>query len=222
MNINVSYDAQNIGNHADSLPEINIYQFAKRFFDILLSVICILFLLPLCLLISMLIKFDSSGAVLFKQVRVGQNGKEFIIYKFRTMSENAPAAMATWKLSNADTYITRVGKFLRCTSLDELPQMINVLKGDMSFIGPRPLVLSEEEIHTLRLTRGVYRLKPGITGLAQISGRDYVNPEEKVRLDEEYLHSFSMRTDIRICVKTVFVVFGRKGFCDGDQKFDVN
>jgi O-antigen biosynthesis protein WbqP len=225
MNANALYGVQDVRQNTARFSAKNrgmSYRYLKRMFDILLSIICLFLFLPLCIFISVLIKLDSSGTVFFKQIRIGRNGQPFRIFKFRTMQSNAPAEVATWELSNANQYITRIGKFLRRTSLDELPQILNVMVGDMSFIGPRPLVLAEKKIHSLRFSRGVYQLKPGITGLAQISGRDYVNPEEKVKLDEKYLHSFSFRTDVKICFKTVFVVFCRKGICEGSQNFNVD
>lgn len=201
---------------------IGMYRYIKRFFDILMALFASPFILLLSAFIAPLIKFSSPGKVLFRQTRVGQNGKTFIIYKFRTMTESAPSEMATRDFWNSDQYITRIGRFLRCTSLDELPQIFNVLIGDMSFIGPRPLVVSEEEIHFLRLSKGVYRLKPGITGLAQISGRDCVEPEEKVRMDEEYLRAFSFRTDAKIYLETISAVLCQKGFSDGNKELSAN
>lgn len=202
-----------------SLPaKLGFYSYVKRFLDFLLALISLPFFIPILLVISLLIKINSPGTALFKQTRIGQNGKLFKIYKFRTMTNNAPPEMATKEFEDASQYITRIGKFLRRTSFDELPQIFNILRGDMSFIGPRPLILSEKEIHSLRLAKGIYTLKPGITGLAQINGRDLVGPKEKVQLDEEYLHSFSFVTDTKIYVKTIYVVLCRKGFCDENGK----
>jgi O-antigen biosynthesis protein WbqP len=205
------------------LPEKpGAYRYVKRFFDLLMATAFLFLALPLFLFIALLIKLSSPGKVLFRQTRMGQNGKPFKIYKFRTMTENAPPDMATRDFSNSDQYITRVGRLLRCTSLDELPQLFNILIGNMSFIGPRPLVLSEKEIHALRLSKGVYHLKPGISGLAQINGRDDVEPEEKVRLDEEYLRSFSFRTDVKIYLETIAAVLCQKGFSDGHRNLPAN
>ena len=196
----------------------SFYSFVKRLFDIVLALIFIPLLSPLLLLVCLLIRVSSPGEAIFKQTRVGQYGKPFQIYKFRTMTVNAPPEMATQKFIDADQYVTRVGKILRRTSLDELPQLINILMGDMSLIGPRPLVPCEKEIHKLRLARNIYSLKPGITGLAQINGRDLVKPEEKVDLDERYLKSFSLHTDVKIFFKTIYVVLSRKGILDGCQR----
>lgn len=195
----------------------NPYTYWKRFMDIFWSIVSIVVLLPFLLLISLLIKITSPGRVIFKQKRMGQYGKIFTILKFRTMKENAPSEMATGKFYNANQYITKLGKYLRRTSLDELPQLFNILTGEMSFIGPRPLVLTEAEIHTLRLSKGVYDLKPGITGLAQISGRDLVTPKEKVEYDAKYLDSFSFGTDIRIFFKTIFAVIKHENVLEGSS-----
>ena len=157
----------------------------KRAFDILISSVALIVCLPLFFVIAFLIKIDSKGPVIFKQPRVGKNGELFTVYKFRTMYTKAPKAVATAKLVNSDMFITRVGKFIRAASIDELPQLMNVLKGDMSIVGPRPLVENEVDVHTLRKEKNVYMLRPGVTGLAQTMGRDLVGTEEKVALDEK-------------------------------------
>jgi O-antigen biosynthesis protein WbqP len=130
---------------------------------------------------------------------------------------HSPHNIATSELENADQYITRAGKFLRKTSIDELPQLINVIKGDMSIVGPRPLIINERYIHSMRYQQGVYFLRPGLAGLAQVNGRDLVDPEEKIRLDAEYLHTFSFKTDIKILLKTIQVVFTHSGYVEGKQ-----
>lgn len=164
------------------------YLSIKRFLDTVLSVIALVVLSPLMLLSIAAIKFDSHGPAIFKQKRIGRNGKAFVVYKFRTMLLYSPSHVATAQLENADQYITRVGKVLRKTSIDELPQLVNIIKGDMSIIGPRPLIKDERNIHSMRYHQGVYFLRPGLAGLAQINGRDLVNPEEKVKLDTEPLY----------------------------------
>ncbi len=198
------------------------YAYFKRFFDIIISLILIPLLLPFLLIVSLLVKISSPGKVIFKQKRIGQYGKPFTIYKFRTMKEDAPSETATSAFNDADKYITKIGRFLRRTSIDELPQIFNILLGEMSLIGPRPLVVTEKEIHTLRLARSVYNIKPGVTGLAQISGRDLVKPIQKVEYDEKYLTSLSFSTDIKIFAKTIYIVIARKGNIDGCQIDSVN
>ena len=149
--------------------------FFKRAFDILLSLVALIILAIPMFIIALLIKIDSPKEhVLFKQIRVGKNNVPFTIFKFRSMSKDAPHQMATENFKNSEEYITKIGKVIRRKSLDELPQFINVLKGDMSLIGPRPLIPSEKRVLTMRIEYGASRLLPGITGLAQVHGRDEV------------------------------------------------
>lgn len=143
----------------------------KRIFDAFFGVLLLICLLPLMLVLAIWIKLDSKGPVLFKQERVGRNGKRFTIYKFRSMSDDAPHQMATSEFDTALGYITRSGQLMRKTSLDELPQLVNVVKGEMSFIGPRPLIPKEKNVLRLRHANGAESLAPGITGLAQVRGR---------------------------------------------------
>ena len=131
------------------------------------------------------------------------------------MKRKTPKYLSTMEVADPDQFITRVGKFIRKTSLDELPQLINVLLGDMSLIGPRPLISDEHEIHDMRMRFGVYNVRPGITGLAQINGRDLVSPGEKVRWDVKYLENFGFRMDLKILLATVPKVFGRAGVVEG-------
>ena len=145
-------------------------RFWKRFFDIFASALLLVVLSPLFLVIMLAISADSAGGVIFKQKRAGLYSRPFTLYKFRTMYRSAPRDVATAELMEADRYITPVGRFLRQTSLDELPQLWNVLKGDMSFVGPRPVVLTEQTLLDLRAQWEADRVKPGITGLAQIKG----------------------------------------------------
>lgn len=189
----------------------------KRFFDILMSAVALILLSPLLIISAAAIKLDSKGPVLFKQERIGKNRKKFVVYKFRSMFLFSPSNIATAQLTDAEQYITRVGKFLRRTSIDELPQLINIIKGDMSIIGPRPLIPAEKGIHSMRYQQGVYFLRPGLAGLAQINGRDLVSPEEKAGFDTEYLHTFSLKTDLKIILKTIQVVFSHKGYVEGKQ-----
>lgn len=177
----------------------------------------LLLLLPLFLLLALIIKLTSTGSIIFSQKRVGQYGQVMNIYKFRTMSAKAPNSKATSDFSDAPEYITKFGKFLRATSLDELPQLFNVLKGDMSIIGPRPLILDEIFVHKLRKENDVYLIKPGITGLAQVNGRDFLNAEDKVNFDAQYLHNMSLYLDLKIFIKSIIVVFKRQGSLDAKR-----
>lgn len=190
----------------------------KRIADILLSAAGLLVLfLPLCL-IALLVYLDDPGTVVFRQYRVGQNGKLFQLYKFRTMRADAPHYVSTRQMVHSDQYITRVGSFLRKTSLDEIPQLLNVLRGEMSLVGPRPLIPEETDIHTLRSRFGVYNLRPGVTGLAQINGRDLVEAIQKVYYDVKYLEKLSPLLDLKILLATVPKVLGKDGIVEGFQQ----
>ncbi len=191
-----------------------VYIFFKRIFDFLFSLLALIALFPLFLLLALVVKLTSNGSIIFSQKRIGQYGKVINVYKFRTMSSNAPSSRATSDFGNATEYITKFGKFLRATSLDEIPQLLNVLKGDMSVIGPRPLIPDEIFVHKLREKNDVYLLKPGITGLAQINGRDFLNAEAKVKFDAQYLHEISLLSDVKIFIKSIFVVFKRQDSLD--------
>lgn len=179
-------------------------KYIKRFLDIFFSVILIIFLLPLMLIISLAIVLETRGGAIFKQNRMGRNGKIFVCYKFRTMKRDAPHSIPAKELVNPDKYVTVIGKLLRRSSLDELPQLFNVLKGDMSIVGPRPLICEEKEIHNLRKSAGIYALRPGLTGLAQINGRNLLCDSEKIENDKRYLDNVGMRLDAKI----VFMTFG--------------
>lgn len=192
-----------------------VYTILKRLFDICVSAAALVFLLPLFAVVAVLIKLDSNGSVIFSQKRVGKNGNLFKVYKFRTMKVNAPHETATSDLSDPYAHITRVGRVLRKTSIDELPQLYNVLKGDMSLVGPRPLIMGESDVHKLRMREGVYDVRPGVTGWAQVNGRDCVPAEEKVYFDKEYVIKRSVIFDVFIFVKTVMVVVGGQGYVEG-------
>lgn len=180
-----------------------VYRVIKRLADIVLSGIGLLALLIPFLIITAAIYADDPGKIFFSQYRVGRYGKRFKMYKFRTMRTDTPQYLPTMEMENPGQHITRVGRFLRGTSLDELPQLINVFKGDMSLVGPRPLISDEYEIHQMRMRFGVYNIRPGITGLAQINGRDTVSPANKVRWDVRYLQMFGPMTDLRILLGTM-------------------
>lgn len=191
------------------------YIIFKRFYDILGSLIGLLILSPIYLFIVLLIKVDSSGPILFKQKRIGRHKKHFYILKFRTMKIDTPKDIPTHMLTNPEKYITKMGKFLRKTSLDELPQIINILKGDMSIIGPRPALWNQFDLIEERDKYGVHDLYPGITGYAQIKGRDRLSISEKAALDGEYVKKISFWLDIKIFFKTVIKVFKSEGIVEG-------
>lgn len=193
------------------------FRFVKRSFDILLSLLAIIILALPMLVIAAAIRLDSPGPALFRQQRVGMDGKLFRICKFRTMYCHAPSETETGDLEDAYSYITRIGVFLRKTSLDELPQLFNVLAGDMSLIGPRPLLMGNGEIHALREAANVYSVRPGITGWAQVNGRDNLSNEQKVSLDAQYVRNMSALFDLRIIFRTVSVVLSGDGFAEGRQ-----
>ncbi|HCC35828.1 MAG TPA: sugar transferase [Ruminococcaceae bacterium] len=197
-----------------------VYSFIKRAADVVLSVALLLLLSPLLLLVCCVIKLTSCGPVIFKQRRVGKNSRSFTVYKFRTMLVTAPKNVATQDLCDPDSHLTCVGKLLRRTSIDELPQIFNVLLGDMSFIGPRPLILAETKMHKMREEFGVYTVRPGMTGLAQINGRDNVTDEQKLEFDCRYLRKFGLWQDLYILVKSLRVVLSRKDIAEGTTEED--
>ena len=188
----------------------------KRAFDFTVSLILIIILFPLFLLISLIVLIDAGTPVIFRQYRVGKDNKLFYIFKFRTMRRGVKN-VATADLKNSDKFITRSGRFLRKTSLDELPQLVNVLLGDMSFVGPRPLIPEEKEIRALRKKYNVYSVQPGITGWAQINGRDNLTDEEKALFDKEYIDKQSIWFDIKILLRTVLVVLKRENISEGGE-----
>ena len=186
-------------------------RYIKRFLDILFSVIFLILLFPLMLVISVAVVSESRGGAIFKQKRMGRNGRIFTCYKFRTMRSDAPHSTPARELDNPDIYITRVGRLLRRSSLDELPQLFNVLKGDMSIVGPRPLICEETEVHRMRESAGIYLLRPGLTGLAQINGRNLLCDSEKIENDKIYLDNVRMRLDAKILLMTFGCVLAGKG-----------
>ena len=187
------------------------YLWLKRGSDLLLAVLGLLVLLVPMLIIALVIKLGSPGPVLFKQQRMGRGGKVFTILKFRTMRQDAPPEMASREFLNSAEYITKSGGFLRRTSLDEVPQLFNILKGDMSFVGYRPVCLTEVELNQLRKDYGVFALRPGITGLAQVKGRDAIGREKKALLDKQYVEHCSLKLDLWCCLRTVKTVISGKG-----------
>lgn len=195
------------------LDSKKIQRFFKRFFDIFFAVIGIIILFPVMLVIAAAIKLDSKGPVIYKQDRLGKNGRIFKIYKFRTMIENAEKMGSGLFTFENDPRITKVGKFLRKTSLDELPQLFNVLKGDMSFVGPRPPVpfypKKWEEYTVYEKKR--FSVKPGITGWAQVNGRNEIDWSERIKLDVWYVDNWSLILDLKIILKSIKVVLKKEG-----------
>lgn len=187
------------------------YRFVKRTFDIIASLLALVLLSPLVLIIAIAIKLDSKGPVIFKQERMGKGGKPFRCYKFRSMKIETPHDCATSVLENPEQYLTRVGKLLRKLSLDEIPQFYCCLIGTMSIIGPRPLVLTEEKCNRMRMRLGVFAMRPGISGYAQVKGRDDVYYKNKAIMDAEYVKRASVWFDTKLIFQTVFVVLNRKG-----------
>lgn len=196
------------------------YRFVKRAIDLVLALVGLIALAVPMLIISAAIYIDDPGKAIFRQYRVGRNGVRFKLYKFRTMKESTPKYLSTSEVNNPKQYITKLGKFLRKTSLDEIPQLINVLRGDMSLVGPRPLISDEYEIHQMRMRFGVYNVRPGVTGLAQINGRDTVTPTDKVRWDVKYVENFGFKMDMKILFSTVPNVLARKGVVEGGNAGD--
>lgn len=188
----------------------------KRVFDIFFSLLAIIVLAIPMAVIAIIIMATDGRPVVFRQERVGLGNKTFKIRKFRSMKVGTKN-VATKNLANSDDCITPIGKVLRKTSLDELPQLINILEGTMSFVGPRPLIPQEEHIRKMREEKNVYSVRPGVTGLAQVNGRDMITDEQKVEWDAEYVQNHNMLMDIKIIFKTVAVVFSGKGFAEGGE-----
>lgn len=192
------------------------YLVVRSVIDRILAGIALVILSPLFLIVSIAQKISAPDEpIFFLQKRVGKNAHCFNIIKFRTMKSSAPKNVATGDLADPQIYISRLGRFLRDNSIDELPQLVNVVNGDMSLIGPRPLVYTEREIRFLRRWYGVYQVTPGITGWAQVNGRDTVDIYDKVYYDREYVQNVSLKFDLKVIWKSVLVVLGRKGVVDG-------
>lgn len=199
-----------------------MYDVVKRIIDIVCSMLGIICLSPILLIVSIIIKLDSKGPVIFKQKRVGLNGKEFNIYKFRSMVVNAEELKAKLQAQNEmsgpmfkmkeDPRVTKIGKFIRKTSIDELPQLFNVLKGEMSLVGPRPSLPNEvKDFESWMLKR--LDVKPGLTCIWQVSGRNDIDFEDWMKLDIKYVNERSIFLDIKLILKTVLVLFGDKHAC---------
>lgn len=190
-----------------------IYLIIKRIIDLFLAILLLISAFLPMLLIAIAIKLCDRGPIFFKQERVGKNDKLFMCYKFRTMRIDAPRKLSTKEFKDANKYITSVGRFLRRSSLDELPQLFNVLIGNMSIVGPRPLIAEEKEIHRMRRKYGVYEALPGITGLAQICGRDKLSDIRKAECDAIYAENISFTVDVKILLATLMRVIKKDDIC---------
>lgn len=192
-----------------------VYLFFKRALDFILALAALIVLSPLFAVIAVAVRLDSKGPVFFCQRRAGKNRRDFKMVKFRTMRQDTPHDTATHLLNNADSYITRVGAFLRKTSLDELPQLWNIVRGDMAIVGPRPALWNQFDLLDERDKYGANDVRPGLTGWAQINGRDELPIAEKAALDGEYVKKMSLWFDLKCIVGTVIVVVRREGVVEG-------
>lgn len=193
-----------------------MYQrYVKRIIDILLSLNGLIVLAPVFAVLSVWVKLDSPGPVFFRQKRVGRGKTYFDILKFRTMRTDAPSDIPTHLLKNPDAYITRSGRFLRRTSLDELPQIINILMGQMSIVGPRPALWNQDDLIAERERYGANDVTPGLTGWAQVNGRDELEIAEKARLDGEYVRHITFKMDATCFLMTFGNVLRQKGVVEG-------
>ena len=194
-----------------------IYLPFKRFFDILFSLLSILVLSWFLLIIGIIVWIDTKAFPIFRQRRIGRNNKEFLILKFRSMHKDTPRDVPTHLLENPDKYITKFGKFIRKTSIDELPQLFNIFVGHMSFIGPRPALWSQVDLIEGRNKNNIELLRPGLSGYAQTHGRDEVSIEEKIELDTYYLKHFSIWLDIKLVFLSIFKAISKKNVLEGKQ-----
>lgn len=194
-----------------------IYIKIKRLIDFTLSFIGLVILLPVLVVLMLAIKLDSSGPVFFKQKRVGIHKTHFNILKFRTMKADTPKDVPTHLLENPEVYITRLGKIMRKLSLDELPQLFNILKGDMSIVGPRPALWNQFDLLEEREKYGANDVVPGLTGWAQINGRDELEIPEKAKLDGEYVKQMSFRMDMKCFWGTIGVLLKSDGVAEGKK-----
>ena len=200
------------------------YQWIKQVFDFIFSLVLTIILSPILLIIAIIVKLDSAGPVLFKQKRIGIHCTEFELYKYRSMRTDTPSDMPTHLFRDAESFITASGRFLRKSSLDELPQLLNILKGEMSFIGPRPALWNQYDLIQARKDQkskvGVdaNSLKPGITGWAQVNGRDELPIDVKADFDGYYAKNISFLLDMKILIMTIFSVLTSKGVSEGGPK----
>ena len=189
-----------------------MYNLFQRFCALVMLVL----LSPLFLVIALFIKLESKGPVFFKQERIGKDNVNFTIYKFRSMRTDTPD-VATHLLDNPDIFITKIGGFLRKTSLDELPQLINIVKGEMLFVGPRPALYNQYDLRDLRTENGVHAIYPGVTGWAQVNGRDELEIPDKVEFDRQYVERRNIFIDIKIVFMTIVKVFKKEGIVEGSK-----
>lgn len=194
-----------------------MYKITKRVTDFILALLGLLVLSPFLLLIAGWIKLESKGKILFKQKRVGKNKQLFDIYKFRTMVSTTPQDTPTHLLTNPERFITRSGAFLRKFSLDELPQLLNIIKGDMSIVGPRPALWSQDDLIAERDKFNANDIVPGLTGWAQINGRDELPIDKKAKLDGDYVAHMSIWLDIKIFLMTFIKVLRSEGIKEGGR-----
>lgn len=192
-----------------------LYKIVKRLLDFIVSLFAIIALSPVFVITSIAIKADSKGPVLFVQKRVGKDKKNFNMYKFRSMRTDTPHDMPTHLLNNPDAFITKVGKFLRKSSLDELPQLFNILKGDMSVVGPRPALWNQDDLIAERDKYNANSIRPGLTGWAQVNGRDELEIDVKAEFDGEYVKKMSLLFDIKCIVNTALQVIKHEGVVEG-------
>lgn len=193
--------------------------FLKRFLDIVIAIALGILLSWLLVIVAILVKLTSKGPVFFKQERFGLNSKPFTLYKFRSMTNGAPVK-ANSEFDDITSYITPFGMFIRKTSIDELPQLLNIIKGDMSFIGPRPLASTDEKVLALRKKSGADQVRPGISGLAQVNGRNNITDENKAAYDAKYASRLSLQLDIVLLIETLISVIKRDGIFKTDQVGD--
>lgn len=193
-------------------------EYGKRIEDVSIALAALVILgLPM-LLVAAAIRLTSKGPALFRQKRFGKDKQLFTVYKFRTMSTKAPKNMPTNSFTNADSYITPLGGVLRKLSIDELPQLLNVIKGDMSIVGPRPVIKTEKKLISLRQKYHANSVKPGITGWAQVNGRDDLDDQRKAEMDGEYVQQLSFLTDVKIMIKTIGAVLMMSGHTEGSER----
>ena len=189
--------------YAKVMPRKEVYEYWKRMFDLIFAALLLMLLSPLIVLLAVLIRADSVGPAFFVQERVGREGERFLICKLRTMHVSAPHGVPSALLRDRERHVTRIGRFLRSASLDELPQLWNVLLGEMSFVGPRPVIPAETALLRYREILGADRVRPGLTGLAQVCGRDVLSDRAKAMLDAQYAATISLHTDLRILMVTI-------------------
>lgn len=192
-----------------------LYIYIKRCLDILLLIVLCPIWLPVMGIIALIVKLSSEGPILFKQKRIGKNCKSFIIYKFRSMYIDAPKDTPTHLLENPETYVTPVGKFLRKSSLDELPQIFNIIKGEITLVGPRPALWNQDDLVAERAKYGANDITPGMTGLAQVKGRDELSIPAKAGYDGEYYAKMSFLFDLKILFLTFLAVIKSDGVVEG-------